>query len=72
MNAKGILDQLMKQAGGHHSGGGSTGKSGFDARKLMGGSAMGMLVGTKRGRKVGGKGLKYAALAGVGKLAWEA
>jgi len=70
MNAKGILEQLMKQAGNQHDG--ASGQRGLDARKLVGSSALSMLIGTKRGRKVGGKGLKYAALAGVGKLAWEA
>ncbi|SHF45905.1 Uncharacterized membrane protein YebE, DUF533 family [Modicisalibacter ilicicola DSM 19980] len=65
MNAKGILDQLMKQAGG-------SSKEGLGIGKLAGGGALGMLLGTKRGRKLGATGLKYGALAGVGVLAWKA
>ncbi|GHC31852.1 tellurite resistance TerB family protein [Aidingimonas halophila] len=95
MNAKGILDQLMKQAGGgsgsrEGSGGfdinqvvnnlssqlggssGQQGNSGLDLKSLLGGGALGMLIGSKRGRKMGGKALKYGALAGVGVLAWKA
>lgn len=45
---------------------------GIDVKSLLGGGALGMLVGSKRGRKLGGKALKYGALAGVGYLAWNA
>ncbi|WP_069383904.1 tellurite resistance TerB family protein [Halomonas caseinilytica] len=94
MNAKRILDQLMKQAGSGGSGsggtdlkgmvdslssqlGGGSGQSrgqqgGFDPKQLLGGGALGMLIGSKRGRKMGGKALKYGAIAGVGMLAWKA
>lgn len=95
MNAKGILDQLMKQAGGQSNAsgggfdaqqlvkglssqfGGNSGKEGassggFDVKSLLGGGAMGALIGSKRGRKMGGKALKYGAIAGVGVLAWKA
>ncbi|EPC00519.1 membrane protein [Litchfieldella anticariensis FP35 = DSM 16096] len=92
MNAKGILDQLMKQAGGSKSQGGGfdvdrlmkglssqvgsgqgqAGGSGVDMKSLLGGGALGMLIGSKRGRKMGGKALKYGAIAGVGMLAWKA
>ncbi|MFD2189564.1 tellurite resistance TerB family protein [Pistricoccus aurantiacus] len=102
MNAKGILEQLMKQAGGVQSGsqksGGSggfdpqqllqglasqlggnkssdaskSGGSGFDVKSLLGGGTLGMLMGSKRGRSMGGKAIKYGAIAGVGMLAWKA
>lgn len=100
MNASRILDQLMRQAGGSKSGGGSGGVdvkgvleglsrqmggasgagrssagrsgSGVDMKSLLGGGALGLLVGSKRGRKLGGKALKYGAIAGVGVLAWKA
>lgn len=94
MNAKGILDQLMKQASGNSNSsggfdaqqlvkglssqlGGNRGKEGassggFDVKSLLGGGAMGALIGSKRGRKMGGKALKYGAIAGVGVLAWKA
>lgn len=74
---KGLLDGLSRQLGGGQSGGGSSGSgqpggSGIDVKSLLGGGALGLLVGSKRGRKLGGKALKYGALAGVGFLAWKA
>jgi len=102
MNAKSILEQVMKQAtsssqkgaggldvqgmvnrfssslggnsarGGPQSAGGGSQGSGVDMKSLLGGGVLGMLVGSKRGRKMGGKALKYGAIAGVGALAWKA
>ncbi|MCP8897817.1 tellurite resistance TerB family protein [Gilvimarinus xylanilyticus] len=91
MNASSILNQLMKQAGGSSSSGGSGGvdvskvmqgissqfsggksSGGIDLKSLLGGGALGMMIGSKRGRKMGGKALKYGAIAGVGYLAWKA
>ena len=101
MNAKSILEQVMKQAAGGQQGtggldvqgmvnrvtsslgGGSAGGEarraggespggGVDMKSLLGGGALGMLIGSKRGRKMGGKALKYGAIAGVGVLAWKA
>jgi uncharacterized membrane protein YebE (DUF533 family) len=102
MNARGILDQLMKQAGGSAAkgsgtsvenllqslssqfgagqtagGGQSAGAAdsfggGVDLKSLLGGGAVGLLIGSKRGRKMGKKVLKYGAIAGVGALAWKA
>jgi uncharacterized membrane protein YebE (DUF533 family) len=74
---KGLLDGLSRQLGGSQSSGGSSGGgqqggSGIDVKSLLGGGALGLLVGSKRGRKLGGKALKYGALAGVGVLAWKA
>ncbi|GHE20333.1 tellurite resistance TerB family protein [Halomonas urumqiensis] len=79
---KGILDGLSRQLGGGQSRGGqssdgqsrggSQGGSGVDVKSLLGGGALGLLVGSRRGRKLGGKALKYGALAGVGALAWKA
>ncbi|MCP1367769.1 tellurite resistance TerB family protein, partial [Halomonas sp. BBD48] len=69
MNAKGMLEGLMKQA----SHGASQAKhGGADIGKLFGSSALGLMVGTKRGRKMSGKALKYGVIAGVGMLAWKA
>lgn len=70
VDVKGMLSGLSKQLGGATQGGGSSG--GFDMKSLLGGGAMGMLVGSKRGRSMGGKALKYGAIAGVGMLAWKA
>ncbi|KAA0014576.1 tellurite resistance TerB family protein [Billgrantia pellis] len=72
MDVKGMLDGLSRQLGGDASGQASTGKSGMDMKSLLGGGAMGLLVGSKRGRKLGGKALKYGAIAAVGMLAWKA
>lgn len=70
VDVKGMLSGLSKQLGGATQGGGASG--GFDMKSLLGGGAMGMLVGSKRGRSMGGKALKYGAIAGVGMLAWKA
>ena len=59
----------------HHAqvaGSSGAGGSGIDMKSLVGGGALGLLLGSKRGRKMGGKALKYGALAGVGVLAWKA
>ncbi|WP_227545929.1 tellurite resistance TerB family protein [Marinobacter fonticola] len=61
-----MVDGLSSQLKG---GKGSAG--GIDAKKLVGG-ALGAMVGSKRGRKMGGSTLKYGALAGIGMLAWKA
>lgn len=52
--------------------GGQGSSGGLDMKSLLGGSALGMMVGSKRGQKMGGKALKYGALAGIGVLAWKA
>lgn len=73
MDVKGVIDGLSRQLGGNGSQGAQrSGSSGFDMKSLLGGGAMGMLVGSKRGRSMGGKALKYGAIAGVGVLAWKA
>src|SRR5690554_7865456 len=68
-----MLDGLSRQLGGGGEGAaGQGGGSGLDVKSLLGGGALGLLVGSRRGRKLGGKALKYGALAGVGALAWKA
>lgn len=67
----GDLGKLMNSVGGQLSGK-SGGGSGIDVKSLLGGGALGMMLGSKRGRKMGGKALKYGALAGVGVLAYKA
>ncbi|GHA92229.1 tellurite resistance TerB family protein [Modicisalibacter luteus] len=69
MNAKGMLEELMKQASHGTS---QAKRGGVDIGKLFSSNALGLLVGTKRGRKMGGKALKYGVIAGVGMLAWKA
>lgn len=77
VDVKGMLDGLSRQLGGSNNANSQgaqqgSGASGFDMKSLLGGGAMGLLVGSKRGRKMGGKALKYGAIAGVGVLAWKA
>jgi uncharacterized membrane protein YebE (DUF533 family) len=82
VDVKGMLDGLSKQFGGGSSVGGQSpggrqqgsqqAGGGFDMKSLLGGGALGLLVGSRRGRRLGGKALKYGAIAGVGVLAWKA
>lgn len=64
------VNQMMGNLGDQLSAGKSG--SGIDVKSLLGGGALGLMLGSKRGRKMGGKALKYGALAGVGVLAWKA
>jgi uncharacterized membrane protein YebE (DUF533 family) len=80
IDVQGMLDGLSRQMGGGRTGGQSgnqsgrqsSGSSGIDLKSLLGGGVIGLLVGSRRGRKLGGKALKYGAIAGVGLLAWKA
>lgn len=69
MNARSLLEALMKQAG---TGASSAKKHGLDADKLLSSGVLGRLVGSRRGRRMSGKTLKFGAIAGVGMLAWKA
>jgi uncharacterized membrane protein YebE (DUF533 family) len=69
----GDVNRMVSQLASQFKGGsGGSGAGGIDMKSLLGGGALGLLVGSKRGRKMGGKALKYGALAGVGVLAWKA
>jgi uncharacterized membrane protein YebE (DUF533 family) len=65
------VNKMMNSVGSQLKGSGGSG-SGIDVKSLFGGGALGLMVGSKRGRKMGGTALKYGALAGVGVLAWKA
>ncbi|MDX1559575.1 MAG: DUF533 domain-containing protein, partial [Marinobacter sp.] len=65
------VNKVVNSLGSQLRGGQGSG-SGIDVKSLLGGGALGMMLGSKRGRKMGGKALKYGALAGVGVLAWKA
>ncbi|BBH44627.1 tellurite resistance TerB family protein [Pseudomonas sp. KU43P] len=83
MNTRGLLDQLLKSgqellnkqagAGKPAAGGSGLGSllSGAGGGALAAG-AMGLLLGSKKGRKVGGKVLTYGGLAALGVLAYKA
>ena len=66
-----MLQGLSSQLGGAGKPA-AGGQGGIDLKSLLGGGVLGLLIGSKRGRKMGGKALKYGALAGVGVLAWKA
>jgi len=80
MNAQGMLEQLLKsglsmiegklQAPGAPSGG-NAGWGKFGAGAATGG-AVGLLLGSKRGRRFGGKALKLGSVAALGVLAYKA
>lgn len=79
MNIQSLLNQLLG-GGASHGGlptqhGGQPARGGSDLGKyLVGGAAggaLGLLLGSKRGRSVGGKALKYGSVAAVGALAWK-
>lgn len=86
MNTRGLLDQLLKsgqdllqnKAGGVQNKGASAGSGGFGS--LISGAgggalaagAMGLLLGSKKARKVGGKVAIYGGLAALGAIAYKA
>ena len=80
MNAQAMLEQLLKsglsliegkpQAGGAPASP-DAGWGKFGAGAAAGG-AIGLLLGSKRGRKFGGKALKYGSVAALGLLAYKA
>lgn len=45
---------------------------GLNVGSLLGGGALGLLLGSKRGRSMGGSALKYGAIASIGMLAYKA
>lgn len=68
------INRMVGNLASQFSGSGSkgSGSGGIDVKSLLGGGAVGLMLGSKRGRKMGGTALKYGALAGVGVLAWKA
>jgi uncharacterized membrane protein YebE (DUF533 family) len=65
------VNKMMSSLGSQFKGSQGSG-SGIDVKSLLGGGALGMMLGSKRGRKMGGQAIKYGALAGVGVLAYKA
>lgn len=70
MNIQSLLNQLLGSSAGRPgpSGGSDMGKY------LVGGAAggaLGLLLGSKRGRGIGGKAIKYGSVAALGALAWK-
>jgi len=75
MNIQSLLNQLLGGGAAPHGGARPPQPGGSDLGKyLVGGAAggaLGLLLGSKRGRSVGGKALKYGSVAAVGALAWK-
>ncbi|WP_027967070.1 tellurite resistance TerB family protein [Halomonas halocynthiae] len=69
-----MVGGLVSQFTSGQSQGQNQGKSGggLDVGSLLGGGALGLLLGSKRGRSMGGSALKYGAIAGIGMLAYKA
>jgi uncharacterized membrane protein YebE (DUF533 family) len=75
MNTHGFLDQLLKTAQQSVGGLGNAAgvKSGADFGKgALAGGALGLLLGNRKARKMGGKVAVYGGLAAVGMLAYKA
>lgn len=75
MNIQSLLNQLLG-GGGQSQGMDRLGQGGGSdlGKYLVGGAAggaLGLLLGSKRGRSVGGKALKYGSVAAVGAVAWK-
>ena len=76
MSAQSMLDQLLKSGlsmldnkgsfSGGHSGHGQLGAG------IAAGGVLGLLLGTKRGRSIGGSALKYGSVAALGAVAYRA
>lgn len=86
MNSKSLIDQLLKAGtdlmqGGGQTGGKTGGKTigGMQMKDVLVGAgggaaataALGMLLGNKRHKKMGGKVLTYGGLAALGVLAYK-
>jgi uncharacterized membrane protein YebE (DUF533 family) len=73
MSAQSLLEQLLKSATG---GGAAPGRTGGEshlgkyATGAVAGGALALLLGSKSGRRMGGKALKYGSVAALGALAW--
>lgn len=75
MKIQGFLDQLLKTAQQSAGGLGNAAgvKSGADFGKgALAGGALGLLLGNRKARKMGGKAAVYGGLAAVGVLAYKA
>lgn len=60
MSAQAMLERLLKSGLGGFGGGAAAG------------GVLGLLLGSKQGRRYGGKALKYGGIAAIGLMAWKA
>jgi uncharacterized membrane protein YebE (DUF533 family) len=68
MSIQSLLDQILRSA---NAGPGKT-DLGKYATGAAAGGALGLLLGSKRGRKLAGKAVKYGSAAALGAIAWNA
>ncbi len=70
MNIPSLLEQLLQSA----SGGDAARRAdlGKYATGAAVGGVLGLLLGTRRGRNLGGRALRYGSVAAIGALAWKA
>ncbi len=73
MNLHSLMNQLLGGATGTVAGTGRPGGNdlGKYATGAAVGGALGLLLGSKRGRSMGGTALKYGSVAAIGALAWK-
>lgn len=69
MSAQRLLEQLLRQ--GASALGQSVPRSGGDYGKVAAGGLVGLLLGNRSGRRMGGTLLKYGSVAALGALAWK-
>ena len=75
MNAQSLLDQLLKSGMSlldNKAGGAVRSGSGQLGTGIAAGGILGLLMGTKRGRSLGGSALKYGSVAALGAVAFRA
>ncbi|MFY7904088.1 MAG: DUF533 domain-containing protein, partial [Rubrivivax sp.] len=74
MNAQSLLDQLLRSGMSALGSAGQAARGNHAGKYATGaavGGALGLLLGSKRGRGIGGKALKYGSVAAIGALAWK-
>ena len=79
MSMQSLLDQLLRSGLGAFQGGAPRADGGGQGRGDLGkyatgaaaGGALALLLGSKRGRKLGGTALKYGTAAALGAVAWR-
>ena len=71
MNLQSILDQLLKSGTAQYEKARDSGDLGKYATGAAAGGALALLLGSKRGRSLGGGALKLGSVAAVGALAWK-
>jgi uncharacterized membrane protein YebE (DUF533 family) len=70
MNIQSLLDQILRAGGGDNPA--RRADMGKYATGAAVGGVLGLLLGTRSGRNMGGKVLKYGSVAAIGALAWKA